>query len=41
MRLLALLALLAAFLHPWPLAAQERRLEPIDEAARDASWASF
>jgi hypothetical protein len=41
MRLLALLALLAAFLHPLPLAAQERRLEPLDEAAKDASWAGF
>ena len=41
MKILALFALLATFLHPWPLAAQERRLEPIDEAAKDASWASF
>ena len=41
MRILALAALLTAFLHPWPLAAQERRLEPTDEAAKDASWLSF
>ena len=41
MRFLALAALLAAFLQPGPLAAQERRLEPIDEAAKDASWTGF
>ena len=41
MRILALAALLAAILHPWPLAAQERRLEPLDEAAKDASWNGF
>ena len=38
---LPLLALLAALIHPLPLAAQERRLEPIDEAAKDASWNGF
>lgn len=37
---LVLLALVAAF-HPLPLTAQERRLEPIDEAAKDASWTNF
>jgi hypothetical protein len=41
MRPLALAALLAALVLPLPAGAQERRLEPIDEAARDASWASF
>jgi hypothetical protein len=41
MRPLALAALLAALVLPLPAGAQERRLEPTDEAARDASWASF
>jgi hypothetical protein len=40
MRIPALLVLLA-FLHPLPLAAQERRLDPLDEAAKDASWGGF
>ena len=39
MRALALFALLAGFLLPGPLAAQDRRPDPIDEAAKDASWA--
>lgn len=41
MRALALAAMLAALLPSLPAAAQERRLEPVDEAAKDASWASF
>src|SRR5258705_4396115 len=42
MRKLAfLLALLVAAAAPAPLTAQERKLEPLDEAAKDASWASF
>jgi hypothetical protein len=41
MRALALAVALAALLLPQPLAAQERRLEPIDEAAKDASWNGF
>lgn len=41
MRISVPLVLLAAFLLPLPLAAQERRLEPIDEAAKDASWSRF
>jgi hypothetical protein len=41
MRVLALAALLAAFLQAGPLPAQERRLEPVDEAAKDASWNGF
>jgi hypothetical protein len=39
-RFVALLFLFAAFC-PAPLHAQERRLDPVDEAAKDASWASF
>ena len=38
MRSFLLLILLAL---AWPLAAQERRLDPLDEAAKDASWTSF
>ena len=41
MKSIPLLALLIALLQPLTLAAQERRLEPIDEAAKDASWGSF
>lgn len=41
MRPIALLALLVAFCLPGPLAAQERALEPLDEAAKDASWNRF
>ena len=41
MRVLALALLVAALAQPFSAAAQERRLEPIDEAAKDASWASF
>ena len=41
MKVLALAALLAVLVHPCPAPAQERRLEPIDEAAQDASWARF
>jgi hypothetical protein len=37
----ALAALLAAFLCPLPAAAQERPLDPVDEAAKDASWNGF
>jgi hypothetical protein len=33
--------LLFAALISFPLAAQERRLEPLDEGAKDASWESF
>jgi hypothetical protein len=39
-RLVTLLFLLAAFCSA-SLHAQERRLDPVDEAAKDASWASF
>jgi len=35
----SLLALACAV--PLPLAAQERRLEPVDEAAKDMSWVNF
>lgn len=41
MRAAALLVLIVAFLLPLPLAAQERALEPVDEAAKDASWNGF
>jgi hypothetical protein len=41
MRKLALYALLLAALPPAPLLAQEPRIEAVDEAARDLSWASF
>jgi hypothetical protein len=37
----SLLAVLLAAAVPAPLVAQERRLDPLDEAAKDASWASF
>jgi hypothetical protein len=40
-RALALAALAAALVLPPAAGAQERRLEPVDEAAKDASWASF
>jgi hypothetical protein len=40
-RSLALAALAAALVLPLGAGAQERRLEPVDEAAKDASWASF
>jgi len=36
----ALAAVIVALATP-PAVAQERRLEPVDEAARDASWVSF
>jgi hypothetical protein len=41
MRALGLAAVIALLALPLPAAAQERRLEPIDEAAKDASWNGF
>ena len=38
-RLLLTLLVVAAFAQP--LRAQERKLEPVDEATRDLSWANF
>ncbi|MBI3044072.1 MAG: hypothetical protein HYY78_14725 [Betaproteobacteria bacterium] len=38
---LLLLPLVLALLAPVPLGAQERRLDPLDEAAQDASWTAF
>lgn len=40
-RLFVLWLFLAAAFCAVPLHAQERRLEPLDEAAKDASWAGF
>ena len=37
----ALCALMVAAAAPAPLLAQERRIEPVDEASRDLSWALF
>jgi hypothetical protein len=41
MRKVLLAAALAAVLQPLPVAAQDRRLEPTDEAAKDVSWRDF
>jgi hypothetical protein len=40
-KIISLFALLAAALYPFALPAQERRLEPTDEAAKDVSWTWF
>ena len=41
MRFITLLLVLALAPCPIPLYAQERKLEPVDEAGRDASWNGF